>query len=90
MSYIAHFEVTNQGGNLFRHSEEFRICGLARVRVREDKDQLWNDWSGVVRRYRATSSRPFVVCILSDHTIENRDGSFSDLSEVREVKAELQ
>ena len=90
MSYIAHFEVTNQRGNLFYHAEEFRICGLARVRVREDKDQLWSDWSGVGRRYRAISSRPFSVCILSEHTTENQDGSVSDLSEVREVKGEFQ
>lgn len=86
--HTAHFEVINQSGQKFGHFEEFRICGLARVRVREEKDKAWRDWSGTVRKYRASSSRPFVVCVVSDHTMEGSDGTTRDFSEVRVVKSE--
>jgi hypothetical protein len=80
--YTVHFEITNQSGSLFSHSEEFRIAGLARVRVREKKSERFTDWSGSVRRYTAKSSRPFAVTILSNHWSENQDGSNIDLSKV--------
>jgi hypothetical protein len=82
MTYSVNFEITNQGGNLFHHWERFVVAGLARVRVREQKSRLWTDWSGEVRSYRATSSQPFVVCVISDHAVANQDGTMTDLSDV--------
>jgi hypothetical protein len=86
--FMLHFEITDQGGELFRHLERFTISGLARVRVTELKDEECKDWSGTVKMFRAQSSRPFVVCVVSDHTQENQDGSTTDHSSVFAYSAE--
>lgn len=81
--HMVTFEVTQQSGNLFRHSERFTVAGLARVRCHECVADLYTDWSGEVRRYRAVSEKPFVICVISDHTSEQQDGNTCDHSKVK-------
>jgi hypothetical protein len=90
MTYSVNFELTNQSGNLFSHSERYTVAGLARVHVRERKSERFTDWSGTVTRYRATSQRPFVICVLSDHTNEDSNGETVDHSEVRTYEGKIE
>ena len=79
-NYSVNFEITTQSGDMFSHSETFVVLGLARVRVREKMANRFVDWHGIVRQYRATSSKPFVVCVKSVHTNEDRSGETVDHS----------
>jgi hypothetical protein len=85
--YEAFFEITNQAGELFKHCENFRVCGLDRVHVRERKSERLIDQSGTVCRYRAASSRPFVIVILSDQWIKESRWQIEDRSSVTAVEA---
>lgn len=85
--FFVKFEVTSQSGNLFSHEERFQVVGLARVRVRERQSERFSDWSGTVRRFTAKSSRPFVVVVISDHHMNDKDGTDIDLSEVRTLQS---
>jgi len=86
-AYNAYFEITNQGGNLFSHSEKFLVQGLSKVRIQEDKNMFWSDWSGTVQRFYARSGKPFAVVVTKKGWTESSDGSVRDTSEVRVILA---
>jgi len=90
MRHILDFVVTNRSGVAFTHYERFNVSGLAKVRVRAKNSETISDHFGVIEKYHATSSKPFIVCVISNHTWENQGGGETDDSGVYALESKVQ
>lgn len=82
MTHAVNFELTNLNLGTFLCSERYTISGLSKVHVRNRTKPLFSGATSDWKVFRATSTQPFVVCVISKRVRIISEKQF-DQSEIR-------